>query len=111
MTRKQLIRKLLKQAEAMIQGSLSQATRTCGTASCGCHTDPSRRHGPHSYLTFRTAEGKSSGMYVAPEQLEQVEQGRQAWEQFWETAQTVAALNREELKESWRAGRKGQVRR
>jgi len=111
MTRKQLIRKLLHNAETMIQGGLSQTTRTCGTPTCGCHSDPSRRHGPHSYLTWRTAEGKNGGMYVAPDDLQSVQQGKQAWEQFWEAAKALAGINREELKESLRAGRKAQVRR
>lgn len=111
MTRKQLIRELLRNAETMIQGGLSQTTRTCGTPSCGCHTDPSRRHGPHSYLTWRTAEGKNGGMYVAPEHLQSVQQGKQAWEQFSEAAKALAEINREELKESLRAGGKALVRR
>lgn len=110
MTRKQLIRKLLHHGETMIQGGLSQATRSCGTPTCGCHTEPSRRHGPHTYLTWRTAEGKNGGMYVAPEHLPRVVQGKAAWEQFWEAAQALAQINREELKESLRAG-KGKVRR
>ena len=110
MTRKQLIRKLLHNAETMIQGGLSRATRTCGTRSCGCHIDPSRRHGPHTYLTWRTREGKNGGMYVAPDHLSQVQQGKAAWEQFWEAAQAVAEINREELKESLRA-EKAKVRR
>ena len=50
-------------------------------------------------------------MYVGPEHLQQAQQGRRAWEEFWEAAQALAAVNREELKESWRAGRKAQVER
>lgn len=109
--RKRVIHTLLKTAERMIQAGLSQTTRTCGTPSCRCHTDPSRRHGPHRYLTFRTAEGKSSGLYVSPEHVAEVEKARQAWQEFWQAAQVLASLNREQLKARWRAEGKAKVRR
>lgn len=104
--RKKLIRTLLKKAVTMIQAGLSQTRRTCGTPSCGCHEDPSRRHGPHAYLTFRSRQGKSSSLYVSPEHLPEAEKGRKAWEEFWEAATALAALNRQEMKERWRAGGK-----
>ena len=98
---KKLIGQLVKNAEQMIQAGLSQSMRTCGTRSCGCHADPARRHGPHTYLTFRTAEGKSTGMYVAPEHLEEARAAKRAWEEFWEAATKMAALNRENLRTRW----------
>lgn len=110
MTRKQLIRKLVKQAETMIQTGFSQTLRTCGTPSCGCHSDPSKKHGPHTYVSFRTVEGRSSGMYVPAEHVGRVQQARQAWKDFGETAKELAALNREQLQQSWRAAGKGKVR-
>ncbi len=111
MNRNQLTRKLLKRAETMIQTGFSKTLRTCGTASCGCHTDPSKKHGPHTYASFKTLEGKSTGMYVPPEHVGQVQEARQSWNEFWETAKVLAALNREQMKQSWRQGGKAKVRR
>ena len=111
MKRQQLIQKLLRRAERMIQTGFSQTMRTCGTPSCGCHSDPAKKHGPHAYASFRTLDGRSSGMYVPPGHLAEVQQARTAWNEFWETARSLAALNREQMKESWGGGRKAKVRR
>lgn len=32
-------------------GSVSQRWLTCGTPSCACHSDPTRRHGPYYQWT------------------------------------------------------------
>ena len=98
-----LIRSLVKNAETMIQAGMSQTTRTCGKRSCACHVDASRRHGPNTYLTFRNEKGRSSGLYVSAEHLEEATQAKKAWDQFWETATVLAIINREELKERWQA--------
>lgn len=111
MNREKLIRKLLKHADRMIQTGFSQTRRTCGTPSCGCHRDPNRKHGPHTYVSFRTLEGKSSGMYVPPEHIAEAQQARQAWNEFWETAKVLATFNREQMKKNWREGGKAKVRR
>lgn len=111
MNREKLIRRLLKHANRMIQTGFSQTMRTCGTPSCGCHRDSSKKHGPHTYVSFKTLEGKSSGMYVPAEHVGEVRQARQAWNEFWEMAKVLAALNREQMKQSWREGGKAKVRR
>src|SRR5207247_10547459 len=108
--RKKLLGDLLKNAERMIEAGMSRTTRTCGTPSCACHTDPSRRHGPHTYLTFRTAEGKSSGFYVAPERRGEAEEGKRAWEEVWAAGTALAAINREQLKQLWQAAGEAGVR-
>ncbi|MGI8784253.1 MAG: DUF6788 family protein [Acidobacteriota bacterium] len=111
MNRTQLLRKLVKQAERMIQTGFSQTLRTCGTPSCGCHSDPTKKHGPHTYVSFRTEEGKSSGMYVPVEHVDEVQRARQTWKEFGETAKELAALNRKQMQQSWRAAGKAKVRR
>ncbi len=85
----------------MIQAGLSRTTRTCGTPSCGCHTDPRRRHGPHTYLTFRSPAGKSTSLYVAPEHVAEARAAKAAWDRFWAVAVEVAAVNREALQRRW----------
>jgi hypothetical protein len=109
--KQKLIRALVKNAETMIQAGMSRTTRTCGKHSCACHADASRRHGPNTYLTFRNAEGRSSGLYVSPEHLEEATEAKQAWNEFWSTATALAAINREELKVRWQAAGKARAKK
>lgn len=106
-----LIRQIVKHARRMIQAGMSQSSRTCGSASCGCHLDRNRRHGPHMYLTFRTAEGKNTAMYVAPEHVEEAKEAKRAWDEFWRVATEVAGLNREGMRARWQGAREARVRR
>lgn len=106
-----LIRDLVHQAETMIQAGVSRTTRTCSTPSCGCHEDPRRRHGPHTYLTFRDAAGKSTSLYVAPEHAAEAQAAKAAWERFWAVAVEVAALNRERLRRRWQGDRRARATR
>jgi hypothetical protein len=93
--RSRLIEKLTRLAETMLQGSLSQTTRTCGKPSCRCHGG--ERHGPHTYLTFRNDKGHSSGVYVPATELKRFRQGVADWKRFWELATELSQLNREQL--------------
>ena len=95
-----LRRKLLAATQSMVQGGLSETTRTCGQPSCACHSDPARRHGPHLYLTFR-ADGKSCSLYVPPEYAAPARGARAAWARFWELGCRIAARNREQLRRRW----------
>ena len=99
--RAQLRRTLVEAAETMVQAGLSRTTRTCSSPGCGCHTDPRRRHGPHTYLTFRDAAGKSSSLYVAPEYEAEARHAKAAWDRFWATAVALASLNRLTLQQRW----------
>ncbi len=105
-TRARLLRALLQDAETMIQAGVSRTTRTCGTPGCACHTDPTRRHGPHTYLTFRDAAGKSASLYVAPEHAEEALAAKAAWGRFWATAVALATANREALRGRWQQARR-----
>ena len=97
----QLLREVLRAAETMVQAGLSHTTRTCSSPGCGCHTDPSRRHGPHTYLTFRDAAGKNTSLYVAPEHAAEALAAKAAWERFWTVAVEMAGMNREGLRRRW----------
>lgn len=109
--KQKLLRVLMNNAEIMIQAGMSSTTRTCGKRSCACHVDASRRHGPNTYLTFRNVEGKSSGLYVAPEHLEEAVEAKRAWEDFWGAATALAVINREELKRRWQGAGKARAKR
>ena len=97
-SKQQLLRRLLKTAQLMVQGGLSETTRRCGNRNCICHRDSAQRHGPHLYLTYRS-EGKSRALYVPHAHAEQARQAQAAWKEFWEVACAVAAQNREQLRE------------
>ena len=97
----QRLRALRRAAETMIQTGLSRTTRMCSTPGCGCHTDPSRRHGPHTYLTFRDAAGQNTSLYVAPEHAAEALAAKAAWERFWTVAVELAGMNREGLRRRW----------
>lgn len=86
------MQQLTRLAEIMIQGSLSETTRTCGRQGCRCQRG--ERHGPHTYLTFRTPEGRSSSCYVSPAERPRVVKGIAAWQRFWKIATKLAAHNR-----------------
>ena len=88
----------------MLQGSLSATTRTCGQPGCRCQQG--QRHGPHTYLTFKTAEGRSSAVYVPAVGVREAQAGVAAWKRFWVLAAELAALNREAARARWREARR-----
>lgn len=96
--------KILRLLDSAIQGGLSETTRTCGNKKCACHSDPARRHGPNLYLTFRTPDGHSSGLYIPREHEKQVRKAVLAWANLWKALVAYAALNRETLHSHMRRG-------
>jgi hypothetical protein len=107
--RASLLRRLRQEAEHMLQGSLAETTRTCGTPGCRCHRG--ERHGPHTYLSFKTPEGRSSAVYVPAARVREAQAGVQAWARFWTLAVQLAAQNRTEAVARWRAARRDTRRR
>lgn len=104
-----LLRQLRRAAERMLQGSLSQTTRTCSSPGCHCHQG--QRHGPHTYLTWKTAEGRSTALYVPAPAVPEAQAGVAAWKRFWELAVALAARNREAAQARWRRARRQPRRR
>lgn len=103
------LRQLLAAAATMVQGGLSETTRTCGNPGCGCHRDARRRHGPHLYLTYRS-DGKSRALYVPAAHAAAARQAQTAGKEFGEIASALAAENRERLRRQW-TGAKDQAER
>ena len=101
MSRQQLLRKLLRAADSMIQGGLSETTRRCGNRGCACHRDPARRHGPHLYITWAET-GRSRSLYVPAGCASQARRAHAAWAQFWEMAVALAAENRKQFQRQCR---------
>lgn len=110
MSKHKLLRKLVRAADTMVQGGLSETTRRCGNRGCVCYRDPARRHGPHLYLTYRS-EGKNRARYVPAEHAEEARQAQAAWKQFGEIASAIAALNREQLHGAWRTKKRKTAQR
>lgn len=104
-----LLRRLVREAERMLQGSLAATTRTCGNPGCRCQRG--ERHGPHTYLTFKTLEGRSSGVYVPAACLADAQAGVAAWNQFWELAVGLATQNRQAAVARWQGARRRRSRR
>ena len=95
-----LIRALLAATRSMVQGGLSETSRSCGKATCQCQRDPACRHGPHLYLTYRE-DGASRSLYVPPAQAAVARAAHAAWASFWETGCALAAVNRAALRRQW----------
>jgi hypothetical protein len=102
--RQRLIDQLVRTAQTMLQGTLSETTRTCGRPSCRCQRG--QRHGPHTYLTFRTPDGRSSALYVPAAELRRFRQGVAAWDRFWKLATRLSELNREQIRRERQALRR-----
>lgn len=101
----QLIKRLLRATEKMVQGGLSETSRRCGNPNCICQRDPERLHGPHLYITYRE-DGKSRSLYVPPEHAKTARQAQQSWAAFWKIGCSLAALNREQLRRQWQQEKK-----
>jgi hypothetical protein len=92
--RDKAIKRLLELAPQMLFGSSSQTYRTCGNARCRCHSS-GPKHGPHVYVNYKGADGRTTGYYVAQALQERVQQGLTAWRQFYEVSKEIAELNRQ----------------
>ena len=109
MSRQQeLVRRLLRVAETMVQGGLSETSRRCGNPNCVCQRDPKRLHGPHLYITYRE-NNKSCSLYVPAEYAKAARQAQKAWAAYWRIGCSLAKLNRDGLQKLWRQERKARV--
>lgn len=97
-SRAALLRRLIHLAEIAVSGTLVEVFLRCGTASCGCHRDPARRHGPHLYLKFRDADGRATSLYVPRAQAAAARRAAQAWSALWDTSMALGHLNRQALR-------------
>lgn len=93
-----LLQRLSRLADLAVPGTLVEVFLRCGTASCVCHREPDRRHGPHLYLKFRTPQGRATSLYVPRAQAAAARQAVKAWSALWDTSMAVGHLNREALR-------------
>jgi hypothetical protein len=97
-SRTRLLRRLAHLAALAVPGTLVEVFLRCGTASCGCHRDPARRHGPHLYLKFRDPAGRATALYVPRAHAAAVRRAAEAWKALWATSMAVGDLNRQALR-------------
>lgn len=91
-----LLRELQALAPKLLFGTLSTAYRTCGQASCACHSDESNRHGPYTHVSYR-GDGKTRSYNVPAHLTERVAEGMGAWKRFQDIARELAEHNRLKL--------------
>jgi hypothetical protein len=96
--RRVLLRKLSALARTALFGTPSESYRTCGQPTCRCHQG--EKHGPHLYLSFRGAEGKTTGHYVPQDLADAARSGITAWHEAQDVLRELAEINREELWDS-----------
>ena len=56
----------LQQLDYFLKGTVLKRMMKCGRAECGCHKDPSKRHGPYFEWTYK-AEGKTVNVRLSPQ--------------------------------------------
>ena len=100
-TREALLRRISPLARRALFGSLSETYRTCGRPGCRCHQG--HKHGPHLYVSFRGADGTTTGYYVPQPLAPSMRQGVTAWQELQQTLRQLAELNRRLLWERRKA--------
>jgi uncharacterized protein DUF6788 len=92
--RRQLVAEIEHLARQAIHGTLSESYRTCGNPGCRCHHG-GPKHGPHVYISYRGASGKTTGYYVPKAAETHIRRGVQAWASLQERMHQLATLNKE----------------
>ena len=62
----QELKRGLDQLEYFCKGTVLKRMMKCGKATCACHSDPGKRHGPYFELTYKV-NGKTVNVKLAPE--------------------------------------------
>jgi hypothetical protein len=87
------IEELVPQA---LLGSLSETYRRCGNPNCRCHHGGAK-HGPHLYVSYRGADGKTTGYYVREADHAAVRNGIQAWWRIQECLRELVFANEDRM--------------
>ncbi len=92
--RKTLIAQIEALADVAIFGSTSESYRKCGNKNCRCHKG-GPKHGPHLYVSYRGAKGKTTGYYVPKAAQEDIRRGIDAWHELQDQLRAIAEINKE----------------
>jgi hypothetical protein len=102
--RETILEDIERLAEHAIFGTLSETYRTCGTPGCRCHGD-GPKHGPHLYISYRGAAGKTTGYYVPTAAQEAIRDGVAAWQLLQQRLHDLAELNKQRIVDAARKTR------
>ena len=97
--RQELLREIEQLARLALFGTISETCRTCGNPACRCHRG-GPKHGPHLYVSYRGAKGKTTGYYVPKAIQQEAREGIAAWHRLQDALQQISALNKERLIET-----------
>ena len=75
-------------------GTVTRQMLTCGTESCACHRDRSRRHGPYAYWTTKV-KGKTVSRRLSPEEADLLEEWIRNRRALEKTKKRMVALSKE----------------
>ena len=83
-------------AEVTIFGTLSETYRRYGSMGCHCQ-GRGPKHGPHLHVSYRSAEGKTTGYYVPKAAQEKIRAGVAAWQTLQMRLRELAELTKEQV--------------
>jgi hypothetical protein len=92
----------LMKPKAMRVGSVVKQYMFCGKASCACHQDPEKKHGPYYYLSYKVG-GKSRFKYLGKATSPRVEPA-QNYQEFQRGVARLGKMHREIIDLLWRIG-------
>jgi len=94
--RRQGLVKLLPPVGEVLRGSLMERYVTCGNPACKCARG--ERHGPVWYLSVTLGPGRTTGITIPPEQLEQVREWIANYQKVKQHLEGISEINRELLR-------------
>jgi hypothetical protein len=97
-----LLENRLMKPKAMRVGSVVKQYMFCGKASCACHQDPQKKHGPYYYLSYKEG-GKSRYKYLGKAASPEVERARN-YQGFQRGMAQLGRMHREVIDLLWKIG-------
>ena len=97
-----LLENRLMKPKAMRVGSVVKQYMFCGKASCACHRDPQKKHGPYYYLSYKEG-GKSRYKYLGKASSPEVERARN-YQGFQQGMAQLGRMHREVIDLLWKIG-------
>jgi hypothetical protein len=92
----------LMRPRAMRIGSVVKQYMFCGKASCACHRDPQKKHGPYYYLSYKEG-GQSRYKYLGKASSSEVERARN-YQVFQRGMAQLGRMHREIIDLLWKIG-------
>jgi hypothetical protein len=97
-----LLENRLMKPKEMRVGSVVKQYMFCGKATCVCHQDPRKKHGPYYYLSYKEG-GKSRYKYLGKAASPEVERARN-YQGFQRGMARLGKIHREIIGLLWKIG-------